>query len=321
MSTVHQHEHRNAFTLIELLVVIAIIAVLLSLLLAAVQNVRAAAFRAQCLNNLRQLALAAHACHDARGSFPPGLVPVNTAGGSFRDGTNLWVELLHYVEQGNLARNWDYLDYRNNTAGGSNALSAKVLKLLLCPADPLPDPVFQLQFGSWKDGFYALSSYGGNGGMISSDDGVLPPVSRDGIFFKSSGVRMADVRDGLINTFLFGERSHYDPEFDRLTLALDPGYYPLASWGAWASAAFPSGSQADVLLSTPVPINYQVPPGSGDQDWTWETSRLCAFGSGHSGGANFAFADGSACFKSDRIAFSILQAWSTRAGEERVEAP
>src|SRR5215831_19415213 len=101
---------RRGFTLIELLVVIAIIAVLIGLLLSAVQKVREAANRAQCLNNLKQIALAAHNYHDAAGRFPPGVhlpVPVSDRP---TGGTNLWVELLPYFEQDNLQRKWDYTD-------------------------------------------------------------------------------------------------------------------------------------------------------------------------------------------------------------------
>src|SRR5262245_56331035 len=98
---------RPGFTLVELLVVIAIIAVLIGLLLPAVQKVREAAARAQCLNNLKQIALAAHGYHDARGKFPTGVrLPVYEDGIPTR-ATNLWVELLPYFEQGNLYRKWD----------------------------------------------------------------------------------------------------------------------------------------------------------------------------------------------------------------------
>src|SRR5262249_2379145 len=145
---------------------------------------------------------------------------------------------------------------------------------------------------AWAAGHYAVSSYAGNGGTRSF--GAAAPASNDGVFFRRSQGRIGDVPDGTSSTLLFGERSHDDAGFDRLTLVVDPETYPLAGWGGWASAYSPGVSPGDVLLSTPVPINYRVPPGASGTDLGWIDDRLCAYGSGHPGGANFAFADGSA---------------------------
>ncbi|QDV32363.1 DUF1559 domain-containing protein [Tautonia plasticadhaerens] len=318
------HEHRRgAFTLIEVLVVITIIAILIGLLLPAVQAAREAARRAQCANNLKQLALAAQLHHDAKGYFPTGLVPIFANQGRFDGGTNLWVELLPYLEQWPLHRDWDYEDYRNNLAGERTAHVSQVLSVLLCPSDPLPDPVHRLQAEApydWMNAHYALSSYGGNAGTRSYGR-PGNPQSRDGIFFKGRHIRLADITDGTSQTILLGERHHLDPEYDRLTAELDPSFYPLASWGAWGSAGHPLGSQGDVLLGSIVPINYRVPPESGEDNWDWEDFRLSAFGSGHGGGAHFAFADGSVRFIKDSIAIEQLRALSTRARGEVIAAP
>ena len=134
----------RGFTLVELLVVIAIVAVLIGLLLPAVQNAREAANRMSCTNNLRQLAIAAHHFHDDHGKFPTGArLPVDV-GDRPTGGTNLWVELLPYFEQDNLYKKWDDNDNRNNVAGGRDATQAQVIKILLCPSDPLPEPVVEL---------------------------------------------------------------------------------------------------------------------------------------------------------------------------------
>jgi prepilin-type N-terminal cleavage/methylation domain-containing protein len=197
---------RRGFTLIELLVVVAIIAVLIGLLLPAVQKVREAANRAQCLNNLKQIALATHNYHDAYQKFHTGWHQPDPVAGRPTGGTNLWIGLLPSIEQDNLARRWDKDDNRNNVAGGTSAVQAQVIKLLLCPSDPLPQPVvyFNSQMaGPWTWGYYGLSSYGGNGGTRSFTLNYSR-IQQDGIFFHDSSVRMADITDGASNTFLFG---------------------------------------------------------------------------------------------------------------------
>src|SRR5262245_39930514 len=169
-----QHAQRG-FTLIELLVVIAIIAILIGLLLPAVQKVREAANRIKCANNLKQIALAAHNYEGVHGAFPTGhRPPVMVVDGVPTQGTNVWVELLPYFEQDNLYKFWDYNDNRKNVAGGKKATQAQVIQILICPSDPL-DPVWELTrfhpdltFPDWCFGFYGMTSYGGNAGTRSA---------------------------------------------------------------------------------------------------------------------------------------------------------
>jgi prepilin-type N-terminal cleavage/methylation domain-containing protein/prepilin-type processing-associated H-X9-DG protein len=314
---------RRGFTLVELLVVIAIIGALVALLLPAVQSAREAARRTSCLNNLKQLGLAAQQHHNTAGRFPAGLVPADPEAGRFDDVTNLWISMFDHLEEGNLKGQWDEVDYRKNIGVGPGANAARIVQVLICPSDVLLSPVNHLVVEgdyAWMTGLYGVSSYGGSGGTRSFGGSDTPPPAEDGVFFIKSRIRMADITDGSAKTFLLGERSHDDPEYDRLTAELDPPMGPLVSWGAWAAAYNSNTAQADVLLSAAVPLNYRVPLDSGPQNWAWEENRLCAYGSEHPGGANFALADGSVRFIADDITFEALQALSTREGEEIVDA-
>jgi len=172
MAKLSNNSERRGFTLVELLVVIAIIGILVALLLPAVQSARGAARRAQCINHLKQIALAAHNYEASNRTFPTGARPSVTVGGVPTMGTNVWVELLRYFEQNNLYEKWDQNDNRNNVAGGSAATQAQVISILLCPSDRLPEPVWELlpaiyPVPPWSCGFYGMTSYGGNAGKRS----------------------------------------------------------------------------------------------------------------------------------------------------------
>ena len=161
---------RRAFTLIELLVVIAIIAILIGLLLPAVQKVRAAADRIKCQNNLKQLALAANNYHGAFETFPAGLE--RSPGVRL---SSLFVDLLPFVEQDTLYKQWDFLKPTADQAGGPRSRAATLIPSFVCPSD-------RLQQNPWDLGgvsFAAITSYGGNGGRRS----MLPEnATADGIF-------------------------------------------------------------------------------------------------------------------------------------------
>jgi len=232
---------RHAFTLVELLVVIAIIGVLIALLLPAVQQAREAARRSQCINNLKQLGIAAHNHHDTFGDFPAGLY--NEGGGRASNneenqiGPNWAVLLLPYMEQNALyelfevnTNNVATADKWNKdavvTSGGDLARS-QVIATLQCPSatgtDQLYNPTTSLGDG------WARGNYAGNGGAATSwhesghtqalNNGNSVPAH--GVFTVNKERNMSAVTDGTSNTILFDEvRCGEDPEDQRGVWAL-----------------------------------------------------------------------------------------------------
>ena len=316
-------------TLVELLVVITITSILIGLLVPAVHSAREASRRVQCANQLKQLGLAAYGYHAAQGSFPPGVdMSTNPA-------ISLFVNLLPYMSQDNVYRKWDFANPSNNN-GGQQSVAATVLSQLVCPSDKIiNNPTMNISSGKW----YGMTSYGGNGGTRSySPDN--PALMADGLFFATGQysiptpnqvpVRLEDISDGVSKTFLFGERSHLDPNYD--SFAAQNWANSLADFGYWTGSG---GHLAlgDVTLSTYAPINYRVPmsyalrktasppAGSATTFSYYVDMRICAFGSQHPGGANFVFADGATRFLSENTDLTTLRALSTRRGDEQVTLP
>jgi len=331
----------RGFTLVELLVVIAIIGILIAMLLPAVQAAREAARRAECTNNLRQLALAAHHYHDAVGSFPPGILLSQYSAGSGRyRGANLFVFLLPYFEQGNLYDEWDFADPNANFSGGMQSRAARGPNLL-CPSEPeRENPLYYSTrlTGSSIDRYLKVTSYAGNGGTRSYHpaSGFL---ATDGVFFlagpgslpepNQQPVRLADVTDGTSNTLLLGERSRWAPHYN--TFAAQGWDWAFRYYGNWAATS--ALGLAHVTLSTYAPINYRLPfdydhragaspPADSAADFKYYIDlRVCAYGSSHPGGANLATCDGSVRFFSETIPMITLQALSTRQGGEVGSVP
>jgi prepilin-type N-terminal cleavage/methylation domain-containing protein/prepilin-type processing-associated H-X9-DG protein len=309
---------RRGFTLIELLVVIAIIAVLIGLLLPAVQKVREAATRASCQNNLKQIALSAHNYHNAHGKLPPGLQRSGNgspfpAGVSTNSRFSMYVMLLPYIEQDAIRSRWiiDNFD-ANRGMEAAGALPAKVIKTILCPASIVNEnPIDRGEATSSPPREWSFTSYLGNAGLVGHG---RPQQTMDGVFWQNSVVTLEGIKDGTSNTLFFGERSHWDPVAEALA---GPN---LGGWGWWC---YPNNG--DVLFGTSVPINFLLPQNFASlpaaQQTAIEDQRVNAAGSQHTGGANFALADGSVRFIPQTISSVTYQAMGTREGGEPETPP
>jgi prepilin-type processing-associated H-X9-DG protein len=294
---------RRGITLVELLVVAAIITVLIALLVPAVQKIRAAAARSQCANNLKQIGLATQQYHAVNKAFPAGM-RYKANPGEVRHKYMSWhTQLLPHLDQGPLWQaTLDAFDesanpFKNPPHVGFGTL----MPVFACPADARTG---QLQVALRNKYTVALTSYLG----VSGTD----LTTLDGILFRDSQIRMADITDGASNTLLAGERP---PSTD----------FQFGWW--YAGAGQRSTGSAEMLMGVyeqnvqPVtvgscaPGSYPFSPGDfGNQ------CDMFHFWSPHSGGAHFLFADGTVRFIQYSAA-PIMPALASRAGGESVELP
>jgi len=316
---------RKGFTLIELLVVIAIIAILMGLLVPAVQKVRDTDARMQCGNNLKQIALAAFNYESVNQRFPSAInIPLKTQYSSpgALTGTAAakfgkapipnkfisWPEALFpYAEQDNLYASLNLSLNQYSNLGTTLSPGAQPVKILACPIDRLGSPPVVQGFSGY---FFGMISYGACAGTVST---FYPSATMDGTFWVNSVTTVADVTDGTSNTLFFAERFHYDPNWDAAT----GGGLGLNTYGGWVWTN--PNAMEDLTLGTSVPINWMIPPGG--KGFAVTDPRLNAIGSGHSGGANVCFADGSVHFLSTTTSLTVLQALGTRSGDEPVTPP
>ena len=301
---------RRGFTLIELLVVIAIIAVLIALLLPAVQAAREAARRAQCTNNLKQLALAANNYESSNGCFPGGSysVPDPVKGATYYVANfSCFVRMLPFTEQAamyNAANfNLTFRNIENITIAGVS------LAILMCPSDNLAPQYISTQTANsnFKGNYDVVpstntylqkfTSYGGNQGTFPGSyyTGKTAAVftQQNGVIFNDSTVRISDVTDGTSNTFLFGEKAH------GLFTRFDPKYFN-------SDSAWNTGNYYDTMVSTLYPPNVGT-TSSPVKNFSYYYATVAT--SFHPGGVNYAFCDGSV-----RFIKNTINSWSFATG-------
>ncbi|HLJ94007.1 MAG TPA: DUF1559 domain-containing protein [Gemmataceae bacterium] len=295
---------RLGFTLIELLVVLAIIAVLVSLLLPAVQKVREAANRTQCVNNLKQIGLACHSYHDAYHALPPGYL----ATAPYPDTTPGWgwgAYLLPYLEHENLYRTINF----GHALQQNPAVLGTVLKGYLCPSDQVPTGPFVITDSTFE--VIASAAPCSYAACVGSDSSEADDPTGNGVFYRNSKTRFADITDGLSNTSILGDRAWSQVQ------------------GMWAGApnngvtrAGPRNPWPHAAASAPVLVQAH-------NNWinsiTDADGGLDDFSSNHPGGANLLFADGSVHFlgsiTSDGPERRAFWALGTRAGGEMIDGP
>ncbi|MBN1393825.1 MAG: DUF1559 domain-containing protein [Pirellulales bacterium] len=315
----------RAFTLIELLVVITIIGVLVALILPAVQAAREAARRANCSNNLKQIGLALHAYHDARGSFPPGNIQ-RTAGNcpgmeepglsySTRFG-NWMIAILPYIEKNALYDGYDFS--HNNESAENESFREATVSTYLCPSDYTADgPIVPASGPAFVAGAkYAPGSYRAVTGksvdglnyldsemMYEYERRLRGPIHVAGVWGYGCET-LAHVRDGASNTLLVGEHATATNPGRRTFWAYSFAYYAQSGVAA----------QERILWA-----DYDRCAEAGGPGLEHPCKR--GWGSFHPGGLHFLLCDGTVHFISTSVNMELLADLATIAGGEIAALP
>lgn len=280
-----QSRYRQAFTLVELLVVIAIIGILVGLLLPAVQAAREAARRSQCVNNLMQLGLAVHHYEFNLERLPSGSINPDGPIRNEEIGQHVsWiVQILPYIEERSAYAQFNQAD---GAYAGSNAkVREHGIRLLNCPSDP----------EAYQPDSHGLTCYVG----CHNDEEAPIDESNTGLLYLNSKVRFADILDGSTYTILLGE-----------------GLIGKNSLG-WVS-----GTRATLRNTSriEVPTRYGMPLIEAPSDNSNDSLYVGNFGSYHTGGANFTFADGSVQFLSRNLDTELYKRLGNRADGELLDS-